>query len=131
VLQPNQILAGVGYSLGAIVLNHYVSKYEDDVALDVSVSISGALYSLYQKDYVRSKHTWQRIIAAHMKDMFMFGKWGERLYRRLGQQDYQQLLRAQNVIVSILLVVAYRIPATLARTSNYMSRFIGNRSLCW
>lgn len=98
VLHPNQTLAGVGYSMGAIVLNRYVTTSED-VALDVSVSISGALCTIYQKDFHRSKMTWQRVITGHMKEMFFRGKWGRRLHQYLGQDDYRGLLRAQNIVV--------------------------------
>lgn len=98
VLAPHQTLAGVGYSMGAIVLNRYVST-EKDVALDVSVSISGALCTLYQQDYHRSRRTWQRVITGHMKEMFYRGKWGKRLHQVLGREDYRNLLRAQDIVV--------------------------------
>ena len=98
VLAPHQTLAGVGYSMGGIVLNRYVSTSKN-VALDVSVSISGALCSLYQKDYHRSKRTWQRVITGHMKYMFFRGKWGNRLYQVLGREGYRELLRAQDIVV--------------------------------
>lgn len=98
VLIPNQTLAGVGYSMGAIVLNRYVATHHD-VALNVSVSISGALNTIYQMNYLRSKFTWQRIITAHMKELFFKGKWGRRLHNQLGDQGYVQLLRAQNIVV--------------------------------
>lgn len=100
MLQPNQVFGGVGYSLGAIVLNNYVANYGDQVELDVSVAISGALNTLFQKDFVRSGWTWQPMIAAHMKDVFFAGKWGQRVRHQLGKQKYQELLRATNVVVS-------------------------------
>ena len=83
VKQPDQILAGVGYSLGAIVLNHYVSSAGDDVALDVSVSISGALACKYQKDFARSRRVWQPVIVANMKDLYLWSKWGHRIYQQV------------------------------------------------
>ncbi len=85
--------------MGAIVLNRYVST-EKNVALDVSVSISGALCSIYQKEFHRSMKTWQRVITGHMKEMFFQGKWGKRLFHFLGHDNYQSLLRAQNIVVS-------------------------------
>ena len=86
--------------MGAIVLNRYVVT-EPKVSLDVSVSISGALCTIYQKDYERSKRTWQRVITGHMKGIFFRGKWGNRLHRMLGSDDYQSLLRAQNIVVCL------------------------------
>jgi len=100
VKEKGQVLAGVGYSIGAIVLNHYVSSFGDQVALDVSVSISGALDCTYQKEYFRSQRIWQSMIVAHMKSQYLFSKWGDRLIHQLGSQKYQQLMRAQNIIVS-------------------------------
>jgi len=98
VKQPDQILAGVGYSLGAIVLNHYVSSAGDDVALDVSVSISGALACKYQKEFARSRRVWQPVIVANMKGLFLWSKWGHRIYHQLGRTNYQKLLRARDVV---------------------------------
>jgi len=98
VKQPDQVIAGVGYSLGAIVLNHYVSSYGDQVALDISVSISGALDCNYQQLYIRSQRIWQSMIVAHMKDQYLFTKWGDRIYRQLGQRSYQQLMRAKHIV---------------------------------
>lgn len=95
-----QVLAGVGYSLGAIVLNHYVSSARENVALDVSVSISGALACNYQETFVRSRRIWQPVIVAHMKEHFFVSKWGHRLYHQLGREKYQQLLRARHIVES-------------------------------
>lgn len=100
VLRDKQTLASVGYSLGAIVLNHYVASYGDRVALDVSVSISGALDCNYQQYYARSQRLWQSMIVAHMKDNFLFSKWGDRIIKKLGSNRFQALMRAQDIVVS-------------------------------
>ena len=104
VLDIDQTLAGIGYSMGGIVLNRYVST-ETNVALDVSVSISGALCTLHQMKYHRSQKTWQSAITGHMKEMFYNGKWGQRLHQFLGHQGYQRLLRAQTIVVRHLDIV--------------------------
>jgi predicted alpha/beta-fold hydrolase len=100
VLQDEQTLAAVGYSLGAIVLNNYVASYGHRVALDVSVSISGALDCTYQQHFVRSQRIWQPMIVAFMKDAFLYSKWGDRIMKRLGPKHFQGLLRAKDVVVS-------------------------------
>jgi hypothetical protein len=87
--------------LGAIVLNNYVASYEEEVALDVSVSISGAVACPFQKDYRRSQLTWQPLIAACTKRRYLDHKWGQRLYHQLGSADYQGLMRATTVVVSM------------------------------
>eukprot|EP00980_Cylindrotheca_fusiformis_P007364 scaffold1525_cov142-Cylindrotheca_fusiformis.AAC.164 len=98
VVGPEQTLAGVGYSLGAIVLNNYVATYGGDVALDVSVSISGGIACQYQKDYRRSQLIWQPLIAEFMKKNYLDKKWGLRLHHQLGSSDYKGLMRASSVV---------------------------------
>jgi hypothetical protein len=87
--------------LGGIVLNNYVATYEEEVALDVSVSISGAVACPFQKDYRRSQLTWQPLLAACTKRSYLDHKWGQRLYHQLGRADYQGLMRATSVVVSM------------------------------
>jgi predicted alpha/beta-fold hydrolase len=99
VKRPDQVLAGVGYSLGAIVLNHYVSTFGEQVALDASVSISGALDCTYQMTYNRSQRVWQSMIVAYMKDEYLNSKWGDRIFKQLGRSSYQQLMRAKDIVV--------------------------------
>ena len=101
MIEEGQALAGVGYSLGAIVLNNYVSSFGDRVALDVSVSISGALDCRYQQHYARSRRIWQSMIVAHMKDQFLYSKWGNRIYTMIGPERYRQLMRARDIVVSL------------------------------
>ena len=93
-------MAGVGYSLGGIVINNYVATYGQDCALDVAVSISGALATRFQQYYERSKYTWQPLIGGHQRDHFLNEKWGKRLLQRLGQEDFRNMLRSTNVVVS-------------------------------
>ncbi|KAG7353123.1 hypothetical protein IV203_009171 [Nitzschia inconspicua] len=94
----NQVLAGVGYSLGAIVLNHYVASFGTQVALDVSVAISGALDCTFQEVYNRSQRIWQTMIIAHMRDQFLYPKWGNRIIQKIGKKNYQKLMRAENIV---------------------------------
>jgi predicted alpha/beta-fold hydrolase len=100
-----QVLAGVGYSLGAIVLNNYVASFGKRVALDVSVSISGALDCTFQQFYRRSQRIWQPMIVTHMKDQFLYPKWGNRIFHQIGQKNYQKLMRASDIVVSTIFIV--------------------------
>ena len=97
------LLVGVGYSAGAIVLANYVTSYGRDCALDVAVSISGALDARMQQHFERSRRVWQPMIASHQKDHFLNAKWGQRLLQRLGRNDFVHLMRATNVVVRWLL----------------------------
>jgi hypothetical protein len=83
-------------------LNNYLSSYGENVALDVSVSISGALDCNFQKDFIRSQRLWQPMIVAHMKDMYFGPKWGQRISHKLGREKYQGLMRAKNIVVSLI-----------------------------
>jgi predicted alpha/beta-fold hydrolase len=94
-----QVLGGVGYSLGAIVLNQYVASYGERVALDVSVSISGAMDCTFQQVYRRSQRIWQSMIVTHMKDHYLYPKWGNRIFQQIGQENYQKLMRAGDIVV--------------------------------
>jgi hypothetical protein len=95
--------------MSGIVSNNYVASYGENVALDMSVAISGGLICTPQKDYRRSRFTWQPLIAAYMKKYFNNQKWGQRLCHQLGQDDYRDLVRANTVVVSasFLLVGSY------------------------
>jgi hypothetical protein len=104
VIEPNQMLVGVGYSLGAIVLNNYVASYGKDTALDAAVSISGSLNCYYQRIFQRSQRTWQPMIAAFMKDGLLLPKWGRRIQKRLGPDAFRAFLRASTIVVRILMV---------------------------
>jgi predicted alpha/beta-fold hydrolase len=102
VKRNEQVLAGVGYSLGAIVLNHCVATFGERVALDVSVAISGALDCTYQQVYRRSQRIWQPMIISHMKDQFLYPKWGNRIIHQIGQENYQKLMRAGDIVVGTI-----------------------------
>jgi predicted alpha/beta-fold hydrolase len=95
------LLVGVGYSVGAIVLGNYVASYGQDCALDVAVSISGALDARMQQYFERSRRVWQPLIAAHQRDQFLNAKWGQRIMQRLGRKDFVNLMRSTNVVVRV------------------------------
>jgi predicted alpha/beta-fold hydrolase len=59
-------IAGVGYSIGAIVLSHYVvaPQYSDEpFPLDAAFSISGALDARQEATYYRPQRVWLPMIA--------------------------------------------------------------------
>jgi alpha-beta hydrolase superfamily lysophospholipase len=112
VIKPDQMLVGVGYSLGAIVLNNYVASYGKGTALDAAVSISGSLNCHYQSIFQRSRRTWQPMIAAFMKDELLLPKWGRRIQKRLGPGGFRAFLRAYNVVVRMLMVPKVHSPCS-------------------
>ena len=107
--------------MGGITLNNYVASYGEEVALDVSVSISGGLSCTTQKDFQRSSFTWQPLLAGFTKKYFLEQKWGQRLYHKLGRDGYQGLMRASSVAVRLLLLVHKCITSLDSRSSSINS----------
>ena len=96
-MDPEQMLAGIGYSMGAIVLNNYVATYGSSCALSAAFSISGALECRYEMDFQRPKRLWQPMIADHSRRRHL-DKWGERMKLRLGKTNLIEMMRATNVV---------------------------------
>lgn len=128
VLAPNQILIGVGYSLGGIILSNYVAsvssllppdndgKTNDDddknsdkngCPLDGAISISGALDYRIQKYNLRSKRLWQPMLTAASKRKFLFGKFGQRLHYKLSSNQLTKVMRATEFTVRFFLIHYY------------------------
>jgi hypothetical protein len=99
VLGKRQILAGVGFSMGAIVLNNYVSRSGKDCALDAAVTISGGLDCLPQLKYKRAQRLWQPMMAQMLREKFVIGKFGERYKKRLTRKQMLELMRATHITV--------------------------------
>ena len=96
----SQILVGVGYSMGAIILNSYVAAAGKSCALDAAFSISGALDCRYELSDTRSKILWQPLLADSLKSKFLLGKHGKKVRKRLRDFEMVQLIRASSVVVS-------------------------------
>jgi predicted alpha/beta-fold hydrolase len=106
-MEPNQMLAAVGYSMGSIVLNNYVATYGADCPLDAAFSISGALDCRYEADFERPKRVWQPMIAEFMR-LRHLSKWGERMKKRLRKEDFLGMLQSTTVIdIDRYITVAY------------------------
>jgi predicted alpha/beta-fold hydrolase len=107
-LVPGQVLGGVGYSMGAIILNNYVARYGNDCALDAAVSVSGGLDMRREADFVRAQRLWQPVLCATLRNDFVLGKWGERVRARLTREQMKDLMRATHVTdIDKTAVVAY------------------------
>lgn len=107
-LVGDQILAGVGYSMGAIVLSNYVARSGENCALDSAVAISGGLDMRFEADFYRAQRLWQPMLAQTLRDDFVVGKWGERVHARLTKDQMKNLMRAAHVSeIDETAVVAY------------------------
>jgi predicted alpha/beta-fold hydrolase len=103
-----QMLAGVGYSMGGIILANYVSRSGKDCALDSAVVISGGLCMRYEIDFRRAQRLWQPILTQELRDKFVVGKWGERVRSRLTKDEMKEMLRAYHISeIDKTAIVAY------------------------
>jgi predicted alpha/beta-fold hydrolase len=99
-VSEDQVLIGVGYSMGAIIMSNYVASYGRDCALDGLMAISGGLDMRYQEDFFRAQRMWQPMLAETLRDDFLLGKWGHRVKERLSHHDFLRMMRASHVTVS-------------------------------
>ncbi|GKY92881.1 hypothetical protein MPSEU_000257300 [Mayamaea pseudoterrestris] len=98
VLKDGQILGGVGYSMGAIVLNNYAVSYGNSCALDVGFSVSGAMDCRHEAFNERAKRLWLPMVGDLTRFSQLAAKWANRLAHRLSRDDMLALLRAKNVV---------------------------------
>ncbi|GAX21596.1 hypothetical protein FisN_29Hh030 [Fistulifera solaris] len=107
-LAPNQLLVGVGYSMGGIILSNYVARSGTECALHAAVAISGGLDMRVEAEPNRAHRLWQPIVAVELRDTFVVGKWGERVRSRLSKTQMKALMRATNIAgIDRTAVVAY------------------------
>lgn len=96
-LLTGQLLAGVGYSMGAVILGNMVTRTGKECALDVAVAISGGLDMRQEINFPRAQRLWQPLLIGPLRDTFVVGKWGERFRKRLGKNRMKALMRATHV----------------------------------
>jgi len=101
----NQLLAGVGYSMGAIILSNYVARIGDACALDAAVAISGGLDMRFEHKFFRAQRLWQPMLAKELRDTFLVNKWGERVRARLSLDDMKRSMRAVHVTVCCIVLL--------------------------
>ena len=98
--RPNnerQLLAGVGYSMGAIILSNYVARSGDHCALDTAMAISGGLDMRQQINAKRSMRLWQPILTLGLRQDILLGKYGRHYKSRLTKDQMFGLLRATSI----------------------------------
>jgi predicted alpha/beta-fold hydrolase len=103
-LGNDQVIVGVGFSMGAIVLSNYVARYGPACALDGAMSISGGLDMRYQEHFYRAQRLWQPMLADTLRSDFLLGKWGHRVKERLTHYQFLRMMRASHVTVCSLLM---------------------------
>lgn len=96
-LNRHQSLAGVGYSMGAIILSNYVARSGKKCQLDMAMAVSGGLDMREQLNFDRSKRLWQPMLAKELRDKFIIGKLDPLYRHRLSAEQYLHLMRASSI----------------------------------
>lgn len=96
-LADNQMLAGVGFSMGAIIISNYVSRSGANCNLDAAVAISGGLDMRENLNFRRSMRLWQPMLAQTLLEDFVKAKFDGRFRQRLTKDQHLYLMRASSV----------------------------------
>mmetsp|Transcript_2561 Transcript_2561/g.3653 ORF Transcript_2561/g.3653 Transcript_2561/m.3653 type:complete len:622 (+) Transcript_2561:40-1905(+) len=105
---PNQLLAGVGYSMGAIIISNYVARSGSGCHLDAAMAVSGGLDLREMLKSTRSARLWQPMLAQTLRDEFIITKFDNRFRHRLSKEEYLKLMRSYSVSeIDKYAIVAY------------------------
>ncbi len=96
-IAPNQLLAGVGYSMGAIIISNYVARSGKKCHLDSAMAISGGLDMREMLNFSRGARLWQPMLAQTLRDEFIVDKFDNRFRMRLSADDHLKLMRSTSV----------------------------------
>ena len=107
-LAPNQMLAGVGYSMGAIILSNYIARSGSKCQLDSGIAVSGGLDMRENLNFQRSMRLWQPMLAQSLKEDFIMKKFDGRFRLRLTKEEHLSLMRASSVSeIDVHAIVTY------------------------
>ncbi|KAL7541916.1 hypothetical protein ACHAXR_011674 [Thalassiosira sp. AJA248-18] len=90
------LLAGVGYSMGAITLANYVAS-DSKCDLEVAIAISGSLDTTQQPYFQRSASLWQPFVAKAMRDA-LFSKYSRQIRHKLDQEQLKEVMKAKSMV---------------------------------
>ena len=96
-LTKSPMLAGVGYSMGAITLANYVARSGKNCDLDAAIGFSGALDTREQVSFERSASLWQPFIAKAMRDTVL-GKFMKQIESKFSLDQYNAMMRAKSLV---------------------------------
>jgi len=97
----NQILAGAGFSMGAIIVANYVARYGSECQLDAAISVSGGLNMREQLSFYRSMRLWQPMLAQELR-LTILGGFQKRYRERLTDDEYLDFSRSSHISVSFI-----------------------------
>ena len=105
---PGQMLAGVGYSMGAIIISNYVARSGANCYLDAVMAISGGLDGREMLNFKRSMRLWQPMLAEILRDELIVQKFENRFRHRLTKDEHLRLMRSSSVTeIDIYAMVSY------------------------
>lgn len=94
--RDSMLLAGVGYSMGAITLANYVAS-DTECDLDAAIAFSGALDTKQQVFFKRSASLWQPFIAKAMRDTLL-SKYSRQIKNRLDGEQLREVMHAKSLV---------------------------------
>jgi predicted alpha/beta-fold hydrolase len=71
VVGPSTKIAGVGFSMGGVILANYMAKMGKQCGLDAGVSLGGCLDCVANHSYWESRELWQQVLCARLKESVM------------------------------------------------------------
>lgn len=96
-LTYSPMLAGVGYSMGAITLANYVARAGKNCALDIAIGFSGALDTREQLKFKRSANLWQPFICKAMRDTIV-DKFKKQIQIKFDHDQYNEMMGAESLV---------------------------------
>ncbi|KAL7533893.1 hypothetical protein ACHAXR_005510 [Thalassiosira sp. AJA248-18] len=103
-----QILAGVGYSMGAIIISNYVARSGTHCALDAAMAVSGGLDMRQQLNFKRSMRLWQPMLTFGLREDILIGKYARYYKKRLTEKQFLSLLRVTSIsALDVEAIVSY------------------------
>eukprot|EP00984_Skeletonema_dohrnii_P019263 scaffold9179_cov124-Skeletonema_dohrnii-CCMP3373.AAC.1 len=92
-----QVLVGVGYSMGAIVLSNYVARSGEHCSLDAAIAVSGGLDMRQNLNFHRSMRLWQPILTFNLRDDMLIAKYARFYKQKLTRGQFLRMLRTTSV----------------------------------
>jgi predicted alpha/beta-fold hydrolase len=92
-----QVLIGVGYSMGAIILSNYVARSGKHCSLDAAIAVSGGLDMRQNLNFRRSMRLWQPMLTFGLRDDILIGKYARFYKHKLTRDQFLSMLRTTSV----------------------------------
>ena len=117
-----QILVGVGYSMGAIILSNYVARSGEHCSLDAAIAVSGGLDMRQNLNFHRSMRLWQPMLTFGLRDDMLIGKYARHYKEKLTRGQFLRMLRTTSVsALDVEAIVTYNSFDSLVHYYSEMS----------